>query len=64
MNPFRGEPPHYIIPSRVCVMCVPVRPLPLSRQPLLLKDNFFHTPLLLERNGIEPVLKYVFCVVQ
>ena len=33
-------------------------------QPLLLKDNFFHTPLLLERNGIEPVLKYVLCVVQ
>jgi hypothetical protein len=45
-------------------MCTLVCALPHSRQPLLLKDNFFHTPLLLERNGIEPVLKYVLCVVK
>lgn len=28
-------------------------------QSLALKDTFYRTPVLLERNGIEPVLKYV-----
>ena len=26
-------------------------------QPLLLKDNFFHTPRVVELGGIEPILK-------
>ncbi len=37
-------------PARVCAhVC--------ALQPLFLKDNFFQTPLLLERGGIEPVVK-------
>jgi len=39
------------IPSLLCTYA--------TAQPLLLKDNFFHTPLLLQRNGIETPIKCV-----
>jgi hypothetical protein len=42
--------PQCCAPARVCAhVC--------ALQPLFLKDNFFQTPLLLERGGIEPVVK-------
>ena len=51
MRPVHGSACAPILAVLFCIPC--------CAQPLYLSDNFYRTPIVLDRDGVDPVLKYV-----